>query len=233
MRQLINIVNEYQSIPTPDWASIPPRPKDATPVGQVQCKLGMVKLFASNTDDADYPNTPSLMFWGELSDTDVAVIMITTLNEHTILRHAYVLPDFARNSIMSEMINWVIRTKHTPLINDAQNSPDGEVLLQYLCGKFTTSIVYLPTGEKFPISDIGQAKTRNGQTVIDPKLDNTAPLAYDPQTHAGQKFFFLWEATGNVTNIIEGVSYTYGFSQQRHVSQSGYPIRYFYDDGAP
>lgn len=230
MRKWINAINEYQQIPPLDWNGVPPRPDHAVFQGRISAACGTLDLYAAEVESNEHGEV--LGVWACFKEEAIAFVAVA-LGQHSVLHQAIVHPDHQRQGILSEIVNFLVHTKNTPLISDTRLTAAGEALVASLNNKMKASIFYIPTGEKFPLKSAGNATTSDGHKVIDPADDFLHPEMFDPSTQQGQRFFYLWESPQSFTNIVEGVTYNYGFSKPHHTRATSQPSRYFYEDDAP
>ena len=241
MKRFIDILknsklDEYQKVEPLPWKAVPPLPEGASHEGQVSCAAGVVDVYYSDVENEEgFAHVVGV--WGCLrvdtwtkTEKPIAFISLAQIPRHVVFHQAFVLPEFQGQGVLSEMVNHIVRVKNISVINDAQVSKDGEKVMQYLNRKYKTSILYLPTGETFSVNDVGSAVTTDGVAVASPEKDCLSQWFYSEQNPFGQRFFYLWESIGNFTNIIEGVTYTYGCNSAYHRSRYSIPPRYFYDD---
>ena len=210
------IVNEYQITPDPAWVDIPDS-NGSNPMGiiSVAGAKGTIKVL---------PFHGGVDFWVERESDDIAYAQIVSRGDYTMLKYAFVIPEFEGKGVMSELVHWIIRDRKVPLINDTQMSKSGEFFWKKLMMGFDSAVIDVKTGERFDLNQIGI-------DVMAPEKDNFNPDIYNPSDDTGQRFFYLLEAPQYFVHIIEGVAHRYSCSSDRHIYNKRSPgcIRYFHD----
>lgn len=208
-------LGEFQSIGETPWGDIP----DST--GSI--RIG--RIVAADVEGIIKGDREgdTVYFWLERQGVDIAFAQIGNKGGHAALLYAFVLPEFQRRGVMSELMHWIIRNNSQPLINDTQLSPNGLKLWKGLMKSLSPSIIDISTGKKYNIHD---------PHVPKPEDDSAQPDAYDPVTGIGQRYFYLVEAPEYFKHLVEGVEYTFHCDINRHQyherSRHHFP-RYFHD----
>jgi hypothetical protein len=138
------------------------------------------------------------------------------------------MDDYQRKGVASEIVLFVNKVKGYPILSDTQLTPSGEALWQSLLrsGKFKEQILYIPTSERFSLTDAGR-NTKDGRTVILPHDDNFHSEFWDGEK--GQCFFYLIESEGNFIVESDGRKYCYGVDRSKHGLGLMFPPQYFTD----
>ena len=143
--------------------------------------------------------------------------------------NAYVEPQYQKQGILSELMLFVKKHTHLPILSDTHLTQSGKNLWHSLAKSpfFDLKIIDLKTQTVFDISDVGKILP-NGDLALDPKDDNTSDSYYDLSTDQGQRFFYILESPQQFDIIEENQQYRFGYRLDQAMAHSILsPMGYF------
>ena len=212
------IFDEYQIIPNPKFTM--PNFSKGKNVGNINTGAGPLevwKIIVNNEinyaaiDPKKGPKKP-VAYLGFIVGTGLIMA-----------KNALTNPAYKRKSIISELFLFVNQIEKHKILSDIQLTIEGEALWNSLIqsNKFNAKILYSPTSELFDLSDVGNAKTSDGEIVQSPKNDTFAGV-YDSNTGNGQRFFYLLENHDKILSFEDaGNIYNYNICESNHRHKSG------------
>ena len=233
------IIDEYQMVPTPSF--VMPDFSTGKYLGKIQSRTPITLEVWKMSDDY---NLSYAAIDPKIGPTKpVAYLGFLIMTGVIMAKNALTEPSYQKQGILSELFLFVNKTEQYKILSDVELSSGGEALWLSLIksGRFSTKILYVPTGELFDLNDINKTTTSDGEPVISPKNDDKLSFIYNLTSKTGQRFFYLleqrvfeniFEENGDVKRHKAGIAI--GHPLYEHCRKDGIlqPYSYF-EDGSP